>query len=173
MPKEEHDGTRFTAGDNQERNASLDAIAPRPRAPGPRDPRPRGPHDPPAPGALLPDILVPGCRKKSTTAPDSGGRAHGARSTAGGLAPEHAAGTSTRGRPLAGGDPSCVHSAGQAVVTVPPAASILALADSDAASTVTASATASSPVPSTLTGSPPRTAPLATRSATVTSPPLG
>ena len=56
-------------------------------------------------------------------------------------------------------------------VTVPPAAAIFSLAEPETASTVTCSATETSPVPSTLTSSFLRTAPLATRSATVTSPP--
>lgn len=58
-------------------------------------------------------------------------------------------------------------------VTVPPAAAIFSLAEPETASTVTCSATETSPAPSTLTSSFLRTAPLATRSVTVTSPPCG
>ncbi len=58
-------------------------------------------------------------------------------------------------------------------VAEPPAAMILSLALAENACTVTCSVTPASPVPSTLTGSPLRTAPLATRSSTVTSPPSG
>ena len=55
----------------------------------------------------------------------------------------------------------------------PPAPSILSFAEPDQASTWTSSATARSPLPRTLTSWPLRTAPLATRSATVTVPPEG
>ena len=55
----------------------------------------------------------------------------------------------------------------------PPAASIFSLAEPEKASAVTCTATVISPVPKTLTNSPPRTAPLATRSSTVTTPPVG
>ncbi len=58
-------------------------------------------------------------------------------------------------------------------VTVPPAAVIFSLAEPETASTVTCSATEISPWPSTLTSWFLRTAPLATRSSTVTSPPSG
>lgn len=58
-------------------------------------------------------------------------------------------------------------------VTLPPAAAIFSLAEPETASTETCSATETSPAPSTLTSSFLRTAPLATRSATVTSPPCG
>ncbi len=58
-------------------------------------------------------------------------------------------------------------------VAVPPAAVIFSLAEAEYASTETVSATPISPEPSTLTGSPLRTAPLATRSSTVTAPPSG
>lgn len=55
----------------------------------------------------------------------------------------------------------------------PPAASIFALADAEYAFTLTLTLTAISPEPRILTTSFLRTAPLATRSATVTSPPCG
>lgn len=58
-------------------------------------------------------------------------------------------------------------------VTVPPAAVIFSLAEPETASTETCSATEISPCPRTLTRWLLRTAPLATRSATVTSPPSG
>src|SRR5690606_5903955 len=61
----------------------------------------------------------------------------------------------------------------QASVMLPPAASIFSLAVAENLVAVTFSATETSPVPSTLTGWPLRTAPLATRSSTVTSPPEG
>ena len=62
---------------------------------------------------------------------------------------------------------------GVALLTEPPAASIFSLAEPENLSAVTLTATVSSPVPSTFTGRPLRTAPLATSSATVTSPPSG
>src|SRR5918993_456766 len=62
---------------------------------------------------------------------------------------------------------------GQAVVADPPAASIFSLALAEKACAVTFTATPISPVPSTFTSFPPRTAPLVTRSSTVTSPPEG
>ena len=61
----------------------------------------------------------------------------------------------------------------QSVVAVPPAAAILSRALAENAWTVTCRATVTSPSPSTLTGAPSRTAPLATRSSTVTAPPSG
>src|SRR5690348_9197628 len=81
-----------------------------------------------------------------------------------------AAGTRAGCRPRAYG-PSSVGR--QRVVTEPPAASILSLAEPENLWTVTLTVTSMSPVPSTLTGRPSRTAPLATRSSTVTSPPCG
>ena len=66
----------------------------------------------------------------------------------------------------------CRHGA-QTVVVDPPAASIFSLAAPENLWTVTSTLTSMSPVPSTLTGRPSRTAPLATRSSTVTSPPFG
>src|SRR5690606_7323744 len=61
----------------------------------------------------------------------------------------------------------------QASETVPPAARIFSLADAETRSTAISSLTVISPLPSTLTGWPLRTAPLATRSSTVTVPPSG
>jgi hypothetical protein len=58
-------------------------------------------------------------------------------------------------------------------VTLPPAAVIFSLAEPETASTVTCSATEISPWPRTLTRLFLRTAPLATRPSTVTSPPSG
>src|ERR1700733_4158544 len=58
-------------------------------------------------------------------------------------------------------------------VTVPPAAVIFSRAEAENRWAVTLSATPASPSPSTLTSSPARTAPLATRSSGVTSPPCG
>src|SRR5690554_1653426 len=58
-------------------------------------------------------------------------------------------------------------------LTEPPAATIFDSAEPETLSTATFSLTAISPVPRTLTFSFLRTAPLATRSLTVTSPPLG
>ena len=56
---------------------------------------------------------------------------------------------------------------------VPPAAAILSRADAEKACTLTWSATVTPPEPRILTGRPSRTAPLATRSSTLTSPPAG
>ena len=58
-------------------------------------------------------------------------------------------------------------------LTDPPAATIFCSAEPETLSTVTFSLTAMSPLPRTLTFSFLRTAPLATRSVTVTSPPFG
>src|SRR5699024_4523385 len=71
--------------------------------------------------------------------------------------------------------PMTVRSGNQAPasVTLPPAASILLLADADTLSTATVTATERSPSPSTLTGWPLRTAPADTSSDTPTSPPCG
>src|SRR5690606_1144877 len=60
-----------------------------------------------------------------------------------------------------------------AVVTEPPAASILSLAEPETALALRLTLTVISPVLRTFTGAPLRTAPLATRSSTVTSPPSG
>src|SRR5699024_7494099 len=83
-------------------------------------------------------------------------------SGSGGMAtPDRAAGR--------GGVPrAAVHVDHQVNSTEPPAASILSLAEAEAASTVMVTATLISPLPRTLTGCPPRTAPLATRSSIVT-----
>src|SRR6476620_8087286 len=61
----------------------------------------------------------------------------------------------------------------QATETDPPAASIFSLAEAENAWAVTSTLTERSPWPSTLTGWPLRTAPLATSSSTVTWPPSG
>src|SRR5690606_26509666 len=61
----------------------------------------------------------------------------------------------------------------QASETVPPAARIFSLADAETRSTAISSLTSISPLPSTFTGWPLRTAPFATRPSTVTVPPSG
>src|SRR5262245_5062584 len=70
-------------------------------------------------------------------------------------------------------DGSGLVSALYSVVVEPPAAAIFCVALPENACTLTWTATEIDPVPSTLTGRPLRTAPLATRSSTVTSPPSG
>ena len=73
-------------------------------------------------------------------------------------------------------DPALRHmvmGGGQAVVAEPPAASIFSLALAENALAVTLTATVISPLPSTFTRCPSRTAPLATRSSMLTSPPSG
>src|SRR5699024_9896887 len=67
-------------------------------------------------------------------------------------------------------DDGPVGESGPGLVTLPPAASILLLADADTLSTATVTATERSPSPSTLTGWPLRTAPADTSSDTPTSP---
>src|SRR5205814_5740174 len=61
----------------------------------------------------------------------------------------------------------------QSCVTVPPAAVIFAPAVAEKACALTRHAAPASPLPSTLTSSPARTAPLAARLSGVTSPPSG
>ena len=58
-------------------------------------------------------------------------------------------------------------------MVLPPAAAIFSLAEAEKAWALTCTATEMSPLPSTLTGCPARTAPAATSSSTPTVPPSG